>query len=367
MKVMKVCFFGSYVKDSYEIPSGNGGTLLKKNLETQNVDVVECHEPIEKASSFFSAYCKLYRKHRNLDYDIMIIPWRGILTLPLAKLVHKKPIIYFPAFSIYDTLVNDRKKIKKGSFKAKFVHFADMIACKWSDLIILESTEEILYFSKEFGIKQEKFRQCPLAADESIFYPRNEEEKSKDKFTILFFGSFIPLHGIDTIVKAALILEKNDDIVFNIFGDGQTKQEISELIHDNKLKNIELLGIAPKDMLLENIHLADVCLGIFGDTNKAKKVLTNKVFQILASKKPLVTMESPTTKEYHLEDKKNCILVPSANSKKLSDAILFLKNDPKKLKEISEEGYKIYCEHLSMSVTGKKLVSFIDELIKTKA
>ena len=363
---MKVCFFGSYVKDSYEIPSGNGGILLKKNLETQNVDVVECHEPIEKASSFFSTYCKLYKKHRKLDYDILIIPWRGILTLPLAKLVHKKPIINFPAFSIYDTLVNDRKKIKKDSFKAKFVHFVDKIACKWSDLVILESNEEIQFFCKEFGLPKEKFRQCPLAADESIFYPNTLEKQSKDKFTILFFGSFIPLHGINTIVKAAIILQKNEDIVFKIFGDGQTKQEISELIYENKLKNIELLGIAPKGMLLENIHLADVCLGIFGDTNKAKKVLTNKVFQILASKKPLITMESPTVKEYHLVDKKNCVLVPPSNPEKLAEAILFLKNEPKKLKDVSEEGYKTYREYLSMNVAGEKLVSFIHELIEAK-
>jgi len=50
---MKICFFGSYVKNSFGIPSGNSGTLLKKNLETQNVEIIECHEPLEKISSFF--------------------------------------------------------------------------------------------------------------------------------------------------------------------------------------------------------------------------------------------------------------------------------------------------------------------------
>ena len=111
---MKICFFGSYVKDSFGIPSGNGGTLLQKILEPQN-EVVECYEPIENFSSLIPAYFKLFFKHRKLDYDIMLIPWRGILSLPLAKMIHKKPIIYIPAFSIYDTLVNDRKKKKKNS------------------------------------------------------------------------------------------------------------------------------------------------------------------------------------------------------------------------------------------------------------
>src|SRR3972149_1676025 len=364
---MKVCFFGSYEKDSFGIPSGNGGELLKKILESQNVEVIECHEKIQNFESFIVTYFKIFFKHRKLKYDIMMIPWRGILTLPLAKLIHKKPIIYFPAFSIYDTLVNDRKKIKKDSFKAKFVHFVDKIACKWSDMIILESIEEIKYFVDEFNLSPKKFRQCPLSADESIFYPSNEEKKIQNKFIVLFFGSFIPLHGIDTIVKAATILQKHDDIVFKICGDGQTKPEITKLINDHKLKNVKLLGIVSKEILLENMHSSDICLGIFGSTSKARKVLTNKVFQILASKKPLLTMESPTALESHLVDKKNCILVPPANPEKLAEAILFLKNDVKKRDDIAEEGYKTYCEHLSMDAAGKKLVSYIHELIEPKA
>ena len=74
---MKVCFFGSYVKDSYDIPSGNGGELLKKILHTQNVEVIECHQPVKKISSLLSSYIKLWIKHKKLDYDVMLIPWRG--------------------------------------------------------------------------------------------------------------------------------------------------------------------------------------------------------------------------------------------------------------------------------------------------
>jgi len=161
---MRVCFFGSYVKDSYGIPSGNSGTLLKKILEMQGDQVIECHEEIDNFYSFIKANVKLFFRHRRLDYDVMIIPWRGILTLPLAKLVHRRPTIYFPAFSIFDTLVHDRKKINENSLRAKLVHMVDKIACKWVDRVILESTEEINYFVKEFGLPKEKFLQLPLAA-----------------------------------------------------------------------------------------------------------------------------------------------------------------------------------------------------------
>jgi len=359
---MKICFFGSYIKDSFGIPSGNGGTLLKKILETQKVELVECHESIESFISFIPAYFKLFFKHRKLDYDIMMIPWRGILTLPLAKIIHKKPIIYIPAFSIYDTLVNDRKIIKKNSLKAKFVHFVDKTACKWSDLIVLESTEEINYFVKEYGLQEEKFRQCPLAADESIFNPLSVKNQNT-KFVVLYFGSFIPLHGVETIVNAALILKKYVDIEFRICGKGQTKDKIENIIEKNNLTNVKLLGLVPKEKLVENIKKSDVCLGIFGDTLKAQKVITNKAFQILASRKPLITRESPASLEANLTNKKNCMLVPPANPEKLSEAILFLKNDPFILQQIAEKGYQTYMKYLSMDAVGKKLVASAQELI----
>jgi glycosyltransferase involved in cell wall biosynthesis len=358
---LRFCFFGTYVKESYGIPSGNGGVLLKKILEKQNAQVIECHHTGKKLSGLIAAYFSLLKQHSKIQYDLMIIPWRGVLSLPLAKLIHRKPIIYFPAFSIYDTLVNDRKKIKENSLKAKFVHYVDKKACQWSDKIILESTEEINYFVKEFGIPKKKFAQLPLAADESLFKPQ-PEKKDEAKFIVLFFGSFIPLHGLETVVDAAKILSEDSKIEFKICGDGQTKDEVKGRIKDHGINNIELLGIVSKEDLLLHIKTSDVCLGIFGNTQKAQKVVTNKVFQILASQKPLITMESPASNEAHLVDKVNCLLVPPSNPEKLAEAILFLKDNPMISKQISKSGFETYKNHLSMDQVGKKMMGLSENL-----
>jgi glycosyltransferase involved in cell wall biosynthesis len=360
---MKVCLFGTYVQDSYGIPSGNGGALLKKILEEQNIQVEECHHEGKKIFGLISAYFSLLRKHSKIEYDLMIIPWRGILSFPLAKIIHKKPIVYFPAFSIYDTLVNDRKKIKKNSLKARFVHFVDKTACKWSDKIILESTEEINYFVSEFGISKKKFHQMPLSADESIFTPQ-KEKSSKNEFTVLFFGSFIPLHGLETILESAKILTQNKDIKFKICGDGQTKPEIEKKVKEYKLDNFNLLGIVSKEDLISNIANSDVCLGIFGNTIKAQKVVTNKVFQILASQRPLITMESPASKESNLLNKENCILIPPANPEKLAEAILLLKDNTSLRQKIAKRGFQTYQVHLSMKSVGTRLVRIFKNLHK---
>jgi len=191
-------------------------------------------------------------------------------------------------------------------------------------------------------------------------------KERQNKFQVLFFGSFIPLHGTESIVQAAVILQKHEDISFIICGDGQTKPQMENTIQENHLKNIKLLGLVSKEILLENLKNSDLCLGIFGDSIKASKVVTNKVFQILASKKPLITRDSPSAQEMYLKNKYNCILIPPANAEKLVEGILFLKNNPEKCQQMAEAGFHTYFEYLSMNEVGKKLVSTMKELLSKK-
>ena len=111
---------------------------------------------------------------------------------------------------------------------------------------------------------------------------------------------------------------------------------------------------------------SDVCLGIFSDTSKASYGVTNKNYQILCSQKPLITRESPAMKEINGENEKNCILVPSNDPQKLAEAILFLKNNVEKRKEISLAGRKLFVDHLSMNETSKHLVNHLNELQKSR-
>lgn len=353
---MKVCFFGSYEQAKYNV-------LLKKILELQKIEVIECHEKADNIFSLFKVYLKLSFKHRKLNYDVMIIPWRGIMTLPLAKLISKKPIVFFAYISIYDTLVNDRKKIKPKSLKAKIIHLIEKLACRWSDLIILDSYGEINYFINEYGINKEKFRRLFLSADESKFKPTPFNENQKP-FMVLYFGEFIPVHGVDVIIEAAKILSDNEDIIFNLCGDGQTKKKMEELVEKHQLKNINFLGYVDDDILIENIFKSNVCLGLLGKTPKAMRCISNKTFQILSSARPLIALDSSGIKEIDVKNDKNSLLIHQNNPQELADAILFLKNNPKKCKEISFAGHELFIEKLSMDVTGKKLASYLKELVK---
>ena len=363
---MKVCFFGSYTHD----PTIN---LFKKKLELQNIEVKEGHIDIDislehkSISSVVSSYWKLLVEHRKMGkYDIAILPlWWGAIQLPLLKIISRKPILYFGHGSPYDELVNDRKKIKPTSFTARFFFFFEKMVCKFADLIIKESQAEINYFTNQMNVSKEKFRVLNIGADETKFLACPFKE-SVEKFIVLYWGTFIPLHGVEVILQAAKILSDHKDILFRFCGEGQTKSEMENFVKKYNLTNTEFLGFVEQSSLLENIKNTDVCLGIFGKSQKAEIVVTHKVYQILCSQKPLITMDSRVIREINLENDRNSILVPKQDPNKLAEAILYLKNNEQKRKEIANEGRKIFEKKFSMAITSKVLVGYLNELLSKK-
>jgi len=359
IKLMKVCFFGNF-----DIESGIC-LLLKKKLELQGFEVVLCQYRYDILKNIFSiirAYVNLAKKHRNLNYDIMIIPsWEAGITLPLAKIISKKPIIYYAMSGPYDTYVFDRKTVKQDSIKAKLLFLFEKLTSKLCDLHIVETDVEIDHYTKQIGVKKEKFRKLYIGADESKFLPCNFKN-SKKIFQVLYFGSFIPLHGVEIIIKAAKTLSNHKDIVFNICGDGQTKNEMESLMKTYNLENVKFFGRVNDETLLEKINSSDVCLGIFGTSGKASYVITNKVYQILCSQKPLITLKSEAINEIHVENGYHCILVPPNDPEKLAESILFLKNNVQKRQEMAKAGRELYLKELSLEKTSLKLLQYLKDV-----
>jgi putative addiction module CopG family antidote len=97
----------------------------------------------------------------------------------------------------------------------------------------------------------------------------------------------------------------------------------SEVIRDGLrvLEAREQFRVMKLDALRAQIAAADVCLGIFGDSAKAGRVIPNKVFQILSVGKPLITRDSEGIRELVDDDSPGVYLVPPADPTALLGAI----------------------------------------------
>ena len=160
-----------------------------------------------------------------------------------------------------------------------------------------------------------------------MFVP-SAQAAPNDEFVAEFHGSFIPLQGIEHIMEAAKILqERNERVRFTLIGNGQTFDASVGLVKRLGLSNVEFLGRKPSEDIPRYISRGDVCLGIFGTTDKALRVIPNKVYECLSCGKAVITERSPAALEW-LHDREDVCLVEPGDGADLAEKILELKNDP---------------------------------------
>lgn len=360
---MTICYFGDFDKKYIR------NTVIINGFKKNGVKVLLC-DTKEKG---FSRFSKLFKFHKRLKdkYDILIVGSSDTsrpLVL-LARIISRKFLIWDAHYSLYDSFVFDRKLVSPKSLKAKYYWFLDWLSCKLADKILLDTNEHIKYFVKTFKIKENKFIKVLVGANTDIFYPvldfdSEREEMQKECFLICFYGKFIPLQGVQYIVKAAKILEKYPEIRFQIIGRGQTYNKAIKLARRLKIKNIDFIDKVPQEELPKYMQKADVCLGIFGDTQKTQRVIPNKVYEAIAMKKPVISADTPAAREL-FTDKKNILFCRTADPKDLAKKILELRNDEKLRDHIARGGHKTFKNSASPKIIGKNLLKELNNNINS--
>ena len=358
---MTILYFGTY-EESY-----CRNQIMIKSLREMGHTVKECHIPLwqnknDKLRTFDDIYNKttflfkllkiymhLFLKYLFIGHhDLIFIGYIGHLDILFAKIFmlstfRKKKIIFDAFISLYDSIVSDRKIIAGNSFLSRLVFWLDKIACHCADTVILDTNAHIDFFHKTFGISKDKMIRMFASADEDIFYAR-KIDKENDKFNVLFVGKYTPLHGIEYIVEAAEILRKKQDIHFTFIGKGQLYSEIRSIVKYKHLDNIEFIDWVEYEKLPNHIGKADICLGIFSASEKASRVIPNKVFQSMAMGKVVITARTPGIAEC-LRDEDNAILCNPADPIDLSNAIVKVKKNILLSKKIAFNARKTFLEN----------------------
>jgi glycosyltransferase involved in cell wall biosynthesis len=265
--------------------------------------------------------------------------------------------------SNYDTYVFDRKKITNKNPRAWWKYFQDWFNFKFSKYLISDTMAHFKYWETLFGKFTGKHFVLPVLADTSIYYP-SKKEINNEKIKILFYGSFIPLHGIDVILNAFSLMEKNNiSFEANVIGKGQMYSEMKKLHNDLNLKQVSMNGeVINENQLSDMIREHDIVLGIFGESEKARSVIPNKVYQSTACKKCTVTMKSDVLKEFYNEED---LITCNNNPESLANTLIDLINDKTKIEIISQNAYNQFNKiYLEAQTNFSKYIKEIDGKLK---
>lgn len=255
--------------------------------------------------------------------DIVFIGFSPQLILPFFyfKLREKFVIVDF-FISVYDTLVWDRKIFKDKGVAAKLSHWIDSITLKRADYVITDTNADADFFIKEFAGDNIKFETLYLEADPSIYYPRKQHKRTDlaNKFVVLYFGSILPLQGVDIVLDAVRLLKNQESIFFQIIGP------ISDNYNKPIQDNVEYIDWLSQDKLAEYIANADLCLaGHFnGEIDKAKRTIPGKAYIYEAMAKTMILGENEANKELFQKENRKIHYVQMGNKKALADKIILI-------------------------------------------
>jgi glycosyltransferase involved in cell wall biosynthesis len=339
-----VCFFGGYIKNYPR------SAVLRKGLEKLGIHVSSCH--VHHKRRLPARYAVLLCRYlfRRRDFSVIYVPEFRHKDVPLAWFVGRltgKRVVFDPLVSRYDTKVHDRGDAKDRSLQAWHNRNLDRLSLSLPDILLADTQVHADYYVSEFGASRRRMRVLPVGFDEDLFRPQSGGEPSGGDegsrggpLKVLFFGNYLPLHGVPTIVRAAILLRSRADIEFELIGDGQTFAQVKALVEHEGVRNIRLSPRMAMESLPDAIASASICLGIFGQSDKASRVVPNKVYQCMAMGKAVITEKSPAILEHFAEGDGICLVSPG-NEEELAGSIEHLADHPEERNRIAGRAYQL--------------------------
>jgi glycosyltransferase involved in cell wall biosynthesis len=332
---MRVMWLGTYER---EYPRSR---VLIAGLRELGVEVVEHHRPVwersrHKAGSFLAplplatsgarfaaAWAGLARDGlRERPVDAVVAGYLAQPDAPPAWCVARArgvPLVADMMISVADTLAGDRALAGRGA--AAVLASADRLTLRLADLVLADTRSGADWLADRFGVARTRIAVVPVGAEPARF-PVVPEPPGEP--LALFYGKLAPLHGVATVLEAA---RAPGAPRVRLIGDGQLGPWLEGELARARPPALSWERWVPYERLGAEVGAAAICLGVFGESAKAARVVPNKVWQAMAAGRPVVTADTPAVREV-LSDGHDALLVPPADPAALAAALIRLAADP---------------------------------------
>lgn len=195
----------------------------------------------------------------------------------------------------YETMVEDWKKVRPGTPRARWYALADRLAYRLADLVLIDTRVRARALAASYPGTE--VLSLPVGAP-GWARPAPGGGQRDGRVEVLYYGNYIPLHGLPVVLKAVERAAREVDLRVTLVGHGTPRADIERQAAGLAIDGVcRFMDPVPEEELAGFLSEADIVLGIFGDSDKARTVIANKVWQGLASGKAVVTRSSPALAE----------------------------------------------------------------------
>ena len=255
----------------------------------------------------------------------------------------------------------DLKLMEKGSILSKI---SESIASKLymkAKAITPISPGYVEYISRRYNVGKQKMHVVRGGVNLAIFKRDHPHRKCGKKFIILYSGAFSLAYDFYQILKAAKILEEQDDeIEFVLQGKGELAHSIKSDIKELKVKNVRLMEkLLSREEVGELLNQADTLILPLRDFGKPYLGISSKIYEYQAVEKPILCCAEGNPADY-VKQTNSGIVVKPGDYKLLAEAITSLKGNPDKAREMGRQG-RIYAENnVTIKAVGLELKNIFE-------
>lgn len=309
---MKILAFGTY-----DVRSHPRVAVLIEGLRQHGNIVVELNRPLDIGTSgrvdalknigaavsflwtLIARWASLligsfgYRGKRAAD--ALLVGYLGHFDVLLARTLFPTKRILLDHLIFAADTAKDRNL--DGGIKSKLLKLLDDVALLCADDIIVDTTDHLDMVPERY---RSKVVVVPVGAPDDWFTARKRRARvSEGRPSIIFFGLFTPLQGSPTIAAALKILDQRGvSCEVTLVGDGQDAAECRGVI-DTLTDSVQVTWTdwVNSRELPDLVASHDICLGIFGTSGKAHRVVPNKAYQGMAAGCALITSDTPVQRK----------------------------------------------------------------------
>ena len=182
-----------------------------------------------------------------------------------------------------------------------------------------------------------------------------------NKFLVIYSGTLGWAHSLETFVESARQLHDQPDILFTFIGDGQKREVLEGMVRDYGLKNVEFVGVQPLESIPYFLQAGNVLVHSMKDVPVTKGSLPSKLFEYMASGKPIIYGSVGGEAVEELEKAGGALSYHCEDVNRLTELILELKSEEIDGARLGKQ----YSEHVkkfhSREIWAEKYLTFLRE------
>lgn len=182
------------------------------------------------------------------------------------------------------------------------------------------------------------------------------------RFVITYVGAHGVANGLHQVLDAAEML-KDTNVLFVLIGDGMTKDELKIDAQKRNIQNVVFLPSVPKADVFKYILCSDMGASILKNVDTFKTVYSNKTFDYMACKKPILMAIDGVSRELVETAEAGSFVVPE-NAESYNTIIRRYMLQPELLSKQGENGYLYAKRNFDRKVLAEK---YLKELEKQAA